>query len=116
MGMPGSKTALEELMCRVLGDLLQEGCVSKIANDLFCIDNSPEELLFYWKKVLVALDKCDFLRFNHYPWLDLVLGFSPGLTASHSNSFHLLAPKNHPLSSCIYWLIQNAEPGHQRFS
>ena len=30
MGMPGSETCLEELMSRVLGDLVQEGCVSKI--------------------------------------------------------------------------------------
>lgn len=28
MGMPGSETALEELMCRILGDLLQEGIVT----------------------------------------------------------------------------------------
>ena len=30
MGMPGSVTALDELMCRVLGDLLEEGAVAKI--------------------------------------------------------------------------------------
>lgn len=59
MGMPGSETALEELMCRVLGDLIQEGCVAKIADDLFCGGNSPAELLTNWRKVLVALDKCD---------------------------------------------------------
>ena len=35
MGMPRSETALEELMCRVLGDLL-EGVVAKIADDLYC--------------------------------------------------------------------------------
>ncbi len=29
MGMPGSETALEEVMCRVLGDLLEEGIVAK---------------------------------------------------------------------------------------
>ena len=34
MGMPGSETCLEELMSRVLGDLIQEGCVAKIADDL----------------------------------------------------------------------------------
>lgn len=28
MGMPGSETALEELMCRVLGDCLQDGYVA----------------------------------------------------------------------------------------
>ena len=35
MGMPGSEVALEELMCRVLGDLLQEGIVVKLADDLY---------------------------------------------------------------------------------
>ena len=46
MGIPGSETALEELMCRVLGDLLQEGCVAKIADNLYCSGNSHQELLF----------------------------------------------------------------------
>ena len=35
MGLPGSETALEELMCRVLGDLIQDGCVAKLADDLY---------------------------------------------------------------------------------
>ena len=39
MGMPGSETALEELICRVLGDLLQEGVVAKLADDLYCGGN-----------------------------------------------------------------------------
>ena len=34
MGMPGSETALEELMCRDLGDLVAEGIVVKLADDL----------------------------------------------------------------------------------
>ena len=34
MGMPGLETALEELMCRVLGDLLERGMVAKLADDL----------------------------------------------------------------------------------
>jgi hypothetical protein len=55
MGMPGSETALEELMCRVLGDLLQEGIVTKLADDLYCGGNSTEELLYNWKRVLHAL-------------------------------------------------------------
>ena len=45
MGMPGSETALEELMCRVLGHLLHEGIVVKIADDLYCGANTPYELL-----------------------------------------------------------------------
>ena len=28
VGMPGSETALEELMCHVLGDFLKEGCAT----------------------------------------------------------------------------------------
>ena len=55
MGMPGSETALEELMCRVLGPLLQDGVVAKIADDLYCGGNTPLELLQNWKKVLQAL-------------------------------------------------------------
>ena len=33
-GYAGSETALEELMCRVLGDLVEGGHVVKIADDL----------------------------------------------------------------------------------
>ena len=32
--LPGSETALEELMCRVMGDFLQESSVAKLADDL----------------------------------------------------------------------------------
>ena len=55
MGMPGSETALEELMCRVLGDLLHEGIVVKLADDLFCGGDTPQELLHNWSRVLHAL-------------------------------------------------------------
>ncbi|CAG2208158.1 unnamed protein product [Mytilus edulis] len=58
MGMPGSETALEELTCRVLGHLVQEGVVAKIADDLYCGNRSPEELLTNWERVLQALQKC----------------------------------------------------------
>ena len=40
MDMPGSETVLEKLMCRILGDLLTEGKVAKIADDLYCRSNS----------------------------------------------------------------------------
>jgi len=36
MGMPGSETALEELTCRILGDLAEQGHVAKVADDLHC--------------------------------------------------------------------------------
>ena len=56
MGMPGSESALEELMCHVIGDLLQDGCVAKLADDLFCGGNTPEELLQNWQRVLQAME------------------------------------------------------------
>ena len=58
MGMPGSETALEELMCRALGDLLVKGVVVNLADDLYCGGNSPEELLANWRDLLTALRKC----------------------------------------------------------
>ena len=59
MGIPGSETALEELICRVLGDLLQDGQVARIANDLYCGGNSPEEFLSNWHSVLQAVNKAN---------------------------------------------------------
>ena len=52
MGMPGSETALEELMCRVLGDLLQAAIVAKLADDLYCGGSTPAELLHNCSLVL----------------------------------------------------------------
>jgi hypothetical protein len=59
MGMPGSETALEELMCRILGDCLEDGIAAKLADDLYCGADSPEELLINWKRILDALQKCN---------------------------------------------------------
>ena len=58
MGMPGSETALEELICRILGDYLQEGFVAKLADNLFCGVYTPDELLQNWERVLESLQKC----------------------------------------------------------
>lgn len=55
MGMPGSETCLEELMCRVLGHLIQDGRVAKLADDLYCGGHTPEEALENWSLVLAAL-------------------------------------------------------------
>ena len=59
MGMPGSETALEELMCRVLGQLLEEGVIAKLADDLYCGGNTSDELLYNWRRVLEALHGCN---------------------------------------------------------
>ena len=57
MGMPGSETALEELMCRVLGNCLKDGIAAKLADDLYCGADSPEDLLVNWTRILDALRK-----------------------------------------------------------
>lgn len=57
MGMPGSETALEELTCRVIGHFVQEGIVAKIADDLYCGGNTPEQLIHNLERVLDALQK-----------------------------------------------------------
>ena len=59
MGMPGSETALEEMMCRVLGDQLKAGTVTKLADDLYCGGDTPEELLSNWRQLLSALHSCN---------------------------------------------------------
>ena len=57
MGMPGSETALKELMCRVLGDCLEDGIVTKLADDLYCGGNTEVELLNNFNRVLLALSQ-----------------------------------------------------------
>jgi hypothetical protein len=81
MGMPGSEIALEELMCRILGDLVMEGVVAKLADDLYVGGNSPSELLHNWERTL----KC--LKYNN-----LVL----------SASKTVIAPKTIPILGWIW--------------
>lgn len=57
MGMPGSETILEELTCRVLGDLVQEGVVAKLADDLYCGGSTPIDLLNNFTRTLQALQR-----------------------------------------------------------
>ena len=57
--MHGSETALEELMSRVLGDLIMEGKVAKLADDLYIGGNSIQEVKDSWRSVLNALSLCN---------------------------------------------------------
>lgn len=60
MGMPGSETALEELMCLLFGHLVERGVATKIADDLYCgSEISFADLLSTWSEVLEILDKSD---------------------------------------------------------
>jgi hypothetical protein len=59
MGMPGSETALEELLSLVLGPLIQEGVVCKLADDLYCGGSDYNDLIRNWDRLLDALHKCN---------------------------------------------------------
>lgn len=97
MGMPGSETALEEVMCRVLGPLLQDGVVAKIADDLYCGGNTPLELLHNWKRVLQALHKCNLRLSAHKtiinPKSTTILGWiwSAGTLSASAHRLNTLA-------------------------
>ena len=57
MGMPGSESALEEVMCRVLGSMIEAGKVVKLADNLYCGANSLSELCNIWEELLKALSR-----------------------------------------------------------
>ena len=65
MGVPGPLTSLEELMYRVLSDLLEEGVVVKIADDLYCGSDTHSEVLHNKETVLQALDKLVTIQDGH---------------------------------------------------
>ena len=51
--MPGSENALEELMCLIVGHLVQKGVAAKIADDLYLGSTvSWSDLLDTWSEVL----------------------------------------------------------------
>ena len=55
MGMPGSEVALEELMCRIMGSLVMEGSMAKIADDMYIGGNSIPEQADNWQRFLSLL-------------------------------------------------------------
>jgi len=57
MGMPGSESALEELMSLVLGDMIMAGKVAKIADDLYCGGDTPRELIENTRELFSRLSK-----------------------------------------------------------
>ena len=57
MGMPGSETALEELINRVLGKFIQDGNTSKLADDLYVGADTLEELFDVWHLILETLSQ-----------------------------------------------------------
>ena len=88
---------LEELTRHVLGDLLQGGCVVKIADDLYCGGNSDQELLTNWhplssgslQPLPLTCEDHNLPSFDHHSQLDIFLRlnprFSPSCTCSCSD-------------------------------
>ena len=54
-GLPGSSEWLEELLSLLLGSMIQEGWVAKVADDLYVGGHSLEHLLHNWSQVLNIL-------------------------------------------------------------
>ena len=57
MGMPGSTECLDQLMFRILGNLIYEGVVMKIADDLYVGGNDVQSLLYNWERVLQLFEQ-----------------------------------------------------------
>ena len=55
MGMPGSEAALDELMSRILGDLVQSGHVQRVADDIYIGADNLDTLFRIWEIVLNRL-------------------------------------------------------------
>ena len=56
MGLPGSEAALEELLSRIFGDLIRDGKMVKIADDLILGSQSKTDLAETWSEVLKRLN------------------------------------------------------------
>jgi len=57
MGLRGSSEYLEELLCRVLGDLAREGRVARLADDLYIGGGSIAELRENFRLVLQRFEE-----------------------------------------------------------
>ena len=55
MGLPGSEAALEELLSRIFGDMVKDGHLVKLADDLYIGSNSIDKLISIWEQVLSRL-------------------------------------------------------------
>ena len=55
MGLPGVEVALEELTCLLFGEMVKEGNVAKLADDLYIGGETPDELLKNFEQVLHKL-------------------------------------------------------------
>lgn len=57
MGLPGSEMALKELLCRLLGSLLQRGVIARLADDLYMGTDTWNELHRIYHEVFDILSQ-----------------------------------------------------------
>ncbi len=103
MGMPDSKSCLEELMSRILGNLIQEDAVAKIADDLYCGGSTIEETYYNWSRIRESLARNN-LRLSArkttlWPKTTAIFGWiwsSGTLQASPHTNFRLLQSATAP--------------------
>ena len=129
MGMPGSETCLEELMSRVLGELIMDGKVAKLADDLYIGGQTPEEALDNLSSVLDAL-QCNNLRLSARktiicPKSAVILGWiwSAGTLKASSHKLSALSTVDPPktvqgLRSFIgaYKVLSRVLPGYAQYT
>ena len=98
-GMPGSSETLEEMMCTVLGQLIQQGKVTKIADDLYVGGNTVDELYANWAEVLQALHannlRLKASKTKIAPTSTSLLGWN-----WHNGTISIGAHKISPLATC----------------
>ena len=98
-GMPDSSETLKETMCAVLGPLIQEGCVAKIADDLYVGGKDIPSLFSNWSKTLERICSSDLtLKANKTviaPTHLQILGWN-----WHNGTISACQHKITPLASC----------------
>ena len=111
--MRGSETCLEELISPVLGELIQEGRVTKL-DDLYCGGQTPEEVLHNWDLVLTALQRnnlCLSARKTIIcPTSTTILGWiwSAGTLHASPHRITALATVDPPQNVQSLWLFNSA--------
>lgn len=119
VGMPGSMTLLEELMCRVLGDFPQEGCTAKLAEDLYGGSDTPQELITKWSRILRTLARCNLQMSTTktviWPKITIISCWiwSQGSSwkfSLHCSTRNLPSSWDNKRSAFLHWCLQSPKP------
>ena len=96
MGMPGYETALEELLCRVLGDFLEEGVVARLADDIYCGGNTIAELHQSVRRLLQSFAnsglRLSAAKTTMCPTTTSILGWVWNLGTIHASQHRIATP------------------------